>query len=426
MPVKPPSYRRQRLRDGHDRAFVEMKGRRYWLGRYGTDESRQRYVQFIAEWQATGGLLADENDKLTIAQLGEAFLEHARAVYRRADRTPTKEAANCEQALQPLREIYGPTDAAAFGPKALKAVRCRMMELGWCRTHINKQVRRIKLMFKWAVANELLPGTAYHGLQAVEGLRAGRSEARESEPVRPVAEEHVYAVLPFLSSPVAAMVRVMMLTGARPGEICAMRACDIDTTAKIWEYRPAAHKTAHHGHQRLILLGPKARNIVEAFIVPDPRAYLFSPAAAMAELRAKRLAARKTPMSCGNTTGSNVQRAPRRQPGQRYTVEAFAKAIYAACDKAFPPPASIGRREKESVRAWVMRLTPEEKQQLQVWCCAHRFHPHQLRHTFATKVRKERGVEVAQVLLGHRTLVPTQVYAERDLDVARHIMADVG
>ena len=67
MPLKPSRYRRQKVR--HDRAFVELNRRRHWLGRYGTAESHQRYAQFVAEWQATGGHLADDKDKLTISQL---------------------------------------------------------------------------------------------------------------------------------------------------------------------------------------------------------------------------------------------------------------------------------------------------------------------------------------------------------------------
>lgn len=45
--------------------------------------------------------------------------------------------------------------------------------------------------FEWAVAVELVPPSTHHGLQAVTGLRRGRSAARESEPVKPVPEVSV-------------------------------------------------------------------------------------------------------------------------------------------------------------------------------------------------------------------------------------------
>lgn len=47
---------------------------------------------------------------------------------------------------------------------------------------------------------------------------------------------------------------------------------------------------------------------------------------------------------------------------------------------------------------------------------AHRFHPHQLRHSAATRLRKQYGLEAAQVILGHKVLTVTQVYAERNVE----------
>ena len=38
-----------------------------------------------------------------------------------------------------------------FGPLGLKAVRQKMIEKGWCRTHINHQVNRVRRMFRWGV-----------------------------------------------------------------------------------------------------------------------------------------------------------------------------------------------------------------------------------------------------------------------------------
>jgi integrase len=43
------------------------------------------------------------------------------------------------------------------------------------------------------------------------------------------------------------------------------------------------------------------------------------------------------------------------------------------------------------------------------------WHPNQIRHTYATEVRREHGLEAAQILLGHTYADVTQVYAERDL-----------
>jgi site-specific recombinase XerC len=54
------------------------------------------------------------------------------------------------------------------------------------------------------------------------------------------------------------------------------------------------------------------------------------------------------------------------------------------------------------------------------------WHPNQLRHAAATRVRREAGLEAAQVVLGHARADVTQVYAERDLDRAREVMRAIG
>lgn len=72
-------------------------------------------------------------------------------------------------------------------------------------------------LFKWAVAEELVPEPVHPARLAVEGLKTGRSEAKETDRIEPVPDEHVDAVLPHLPGPVRGMVRVQRLTGRRPG-----------------------------------------------------------------------------------------------------------------------------------------------------------------------------------------------------------------
>jgi hypothetical protein len=59
----------------------------------------------------------------------------------------------------------------------------------------------------------------YQALRAVPGLPKGRGAARETDPVTPPPEGHVEAALPFLRPPVAAMVKLQLYTGMRPGEV---------------------------------------------------------------------------------------------------------------------------------------------------------------------------------------------------------------
>jgi integrase len=153
-------------------------------------------------------------------------------------------------------------------------------------------------------------------LKDVEPLKAGRSPARERDPVKPVAESQALEVLPFVSRQIAAMIRLQLLTGMRPGEVCVMRGCDLDTTRKVWTYKPKEHKTQHHGHGRTVHLGPQAQELIRPFLKTDITAYLFSPREAEAERLKARHAARTTPLNEGTLPGQNqVTRPCRREPG---------------------------------------------------------------------------------------------------------------
>jgi len=335
---------------------------------------------------------------------------------------PSGEAENFRQALRPLRRLYGNTLVEKFGPKALKGLRFEMNRMGWARTYINRQIDRIKQVFKWGVAEELLPPSIYHGLLAVAGLRKGEADTRESEPVKPVPIDYVNGILAHVSRPAKSMIEIQLLTGMRPGEICMMRSCNIDTTGKLWLYTPTKHKTEHHGHTRQIYLGPKAQEIIRPFLKMDTKSYLFSPAEAERERREQLHAARKTPMNQGNKPGSNRARQRDRAPGEHYDEASYRRAISRGCQKAFSMPADLAKAPKDE--------TPEHKKtrlaSARKWRADHIWHPNQLRHTAATDLRKTYGLEAAQVILGHKTLSVTQIYAEKNVEAAQRIMAAVG
>lgn len=286
-----------------------------------------------------------------------------------------------------------------------------MIDLDWSRGYINDQVDRIRRMFKWAVESELVPPTVYDGLRAVPGLRRGRSTVREADPVKPVPDEYVDAIKPHVSRQVWAIVELQRLTGMRPGEVVIMRGRDLDTTGKIWIYRPESHKTEHHGYDRIVELGPRARKLVKPFLKPDVEAYLFSPADAETERRAELHAKRTTPMRYGNRPGTNRKREPKRRPRDRYNVDSFRRAIQRACDLAdAKAKALLINSGKE---AGGERIIP-------------RWHPHQLRHNYATMIRRQYGIETARILLGHRSTAVTELYAEVDRGRVREIVSKIG
>ena len=414
------------LHKASGQAVVTIGGRDIYLGRHGTAQSREAYNRVVGEWQANGRTLPGPAADVAVLELIDRFWDHAQAYYRDADGRPTSELDNYRQALRPLKRLYGRTAARDFGPLALKALRAEMIKPrqvkdektgrvaqrpGWARVNVNKQISRVRHVFKWAVGEELVPAAVHQALLSVEGLRRGRSAARETAPVKPVHAAHVRAVRRHVSRQVWAMIRLQILTGARGGELFIMRPCDIDRRRRrrsVWVYAPQHHKTEHHGHAREIRLGRRARKILRRFLKGrDPAAYVFSPAEAEAERLAKLHALRLTPLSCGNRPGSNRAKRPKRKPGDRYDRCSYARAIARACVKA---------------NEWAKggRVCGNEETLVAHW------HPHQLRHNAATKVRRRHGLEGAQAMLGHKTIAVTQVYAERNAQLADRIAAEEG
>ncbi|HEX5271267.1 MAG TPA: site-specific integrase [Gemmataceae bacterium] len=384
-----PSYRRHKQ---SGQAIVTLTdaltGRRrdVLLGPHNTKASREEYKRVVLEWEANERRLpgASTASDLTVAELIRQYWRHVEEYYRHEDGTPTGEVQAMRYALRPLNHLHGQAEAGRFGPSALKAVR-ELMVRGYehpkygaqppiCRTRINAQVKRVRRMFKWAVENELVAAEVHQALCAVAPLKRGRTEARGSAPVLPVARAVVEDTLPVLRPILADMVRQQLETGMRPRELVVMRACDIDMTGAVWLYRPASHKTAHHGHERIVVIGPKGQEIIRRHLTTDTQAYLFSPRTLMEQRSAELRANRKTKVQPSQR--NRKKRVTKKRPGDRYIVTSYAQAIRKAIERA-----NRGRPEGERLPHW---------------------HPHQLRHLRALELKREAGLDVARAVLGHR------------------------
>ena len=59
----------------------------------------------VNEWVANGRRLTDHDEDPMVIEVTAAFVEHARAYYRRPDGTPTTEFDNYCQAFRPLKKL---------------------------------------------------------------------------------------------------------------------------------------------------------------------------------------------------------------------------------------------------------------------------------------------------------------------------------
>jgi integrase len=382
---------------------VTLGGRDFYLGPYGSPQSRAEYDRLVAEWLVNGRRVllppgATDTD-LTVNELALAFLRWAEGYYRKGGKV-TSEVSNIKTAIRPLRRLHGHTPAREFGPLALKAVRDELIRAGLTRSGVNRGARLIVRAFRWGAEHEMVPPSIYHGLKAVSGLRKGRSEARESEPVRPVPDADVDAIGPFVAPQVWAMVRLQRLTGMRPGEVVSMRTGEVDISGEVWLYTPGSHKTEHHGRERRIFIGPQAREILRPWLRADPGEFLFSPSEAESARRAGLRALRKTRVQPSQRDRSKV--SPRKQPLGCYTVDSYRRAIQYGIARANLERAGQG-------------IAP-----IPHW------HPNQLRHNAATRLRREFGLDAARAVLGHSSPAVTEVYAELDEAKAAEVMGRVG
>ena len=350
MPTKlsrrTPRYCRQKNRDRADRAYVQLEASRVWLGNYGTPESYRRYAEVIGDHSVGRAQFPDSpSSNPTLSLMMAAYLEYA---IQRYGGEKASEVVDFKGAFRVLRKTHGAILARDFGPKAYQQMREAMIKNDWSRGYINEQCQRIKRFIAWGVAEELLPANARHALDAVPGLSPGEFGVRETTPVELVPDDVIATTLLQLSDAVADMVRIMRLTGMRPGELVQLSDVHLKREEEIWLFRPPQHKTLKRGKQRIIPLGPQVQVLLAKYLFSDP---------------------------CF-----------------RYTTASFRRAIHRACDRA--------------------RIA--------------RWSPNQLRHTAATHIRTEFGLEHAQVILGHSHADVTQVYAETTLQKAIEVARKIG
>jgi len=394
-----PGYVRHKARN---LGKVRLAGWDYYLpGEYNSEESLSAYHRAVAEWLQSGATPKARphgGDPLTINELLVAFFR--RQVQNRYVKNgmPTSEQQSFATALGPLKRLYGYTPADEFTPAALVVCRRQLIDAGYTRKRINQHVGRIRRAFKWGVQNGLVDAGVWHALGAIEALRFGEAQA-EAQKVPPAPEAAVAAIKAHVTPPVWAMIQTQLWTGARPGEVCTMRTCDIQTEMPVGLehidpgncliYVPESHKTEHHDKRKIVFIGPKARAIIEPWLRPDePEAYLFSPREARRWYNAKIRAAAKTPRK----TTKGLRTGGRRQPRSHYDTATYGRAIRRACEQA-------------EVEHW---------------------HPHQLRHNAASRLRAEYGVEVAQIILGHASVTTTEGYAEPDWAAAADAIGKSG
>ena len=266
--------------DGSGRAFTKVDGKFKSLGRGDNPESRQRYAALLTE--LANGKLTVPAPAVTVISLNDVMLQYTLKELPRF--SPAEQ--HCQKcAMRICREMFGVVPISEFGPLKLRKVREAMVagdpnakpkaRKPWCRGFVNKQVKRIRSIIKWGVSWELVPQVVADALGSVRSLAVGETSAKETSARLAVPRENIDAVRGQLRQKHLDVFNLLLLTGARPGEIIGLKPGMIERTGDTWKCDLAKHKTSHRGKSRTLHFNLTAQGILKSYLKVKPDEKLF-------------------------------------------------------------------------------------------------------------------------------------------------------
>ena len=197
---RPPKYC---LHKGTKQAVVSYFGKTLYVGPYGSQKSHERYQEILREWhekryseqaknqpdselpdvdatvaKITAASLRQKKragSPVTISELILVYRRYTHQYYRKHGKV-TREAGMIDDVLRFLRKHHGLTIVDDFGPVALELREKMIDDLDWSRKHINKQVNRLRAMFKWASAKRSSPHLLQRHCGSCPALRRAAPE----------------------------------------------------------------------------------------------------------------------------------------------------------------------------------------------------------------------------------------------------------
>jgi integrase len=320
----------------------------------------------LGEAEAYRILAAPPEPAATLDAVAAQYLSHCQSYYVLPGGRVSSEPRSIALALGYLLRVAGSLPAAQLSKEHLKHAR-ELMRPTCSRKTINQHVGRVKRFTKWAADAGLVPDAVAASVASLSPLPAFRSGAKEHEPVAAVPAEHVAAVVGAIGEPWRSLIRLQWWTGLRPGEACGLVVGQLSADGDGFRVDLGLqHKGGWRGRRKTVSVGPQAAAVLRPLLYAaavNGRGELFV------------------------TTWTARAGLPR--PA---TPESYAHAVKKCCRK--------------------LKLT--------------HWHPNQLRHSHATRVRAALGVEAAQHALGHARADVTQVYAERDSALAAKVARLLG
>lgn len=231
---------------------VNIQGKTYYTGSWGTPESQARYEQLIAD-KVLGQL--DQVSAKTLNAVLVAFrpeCERKYAGYR-----------TWKPLIKFLRVNLGDMQIDKIEPHQLESLMQREADARkWSHRYVRDLLQKTRTIFKWARRKGLIRKDF-----SIDWITECEVMARRTKSKPPVADDVVDELLPHLPEKLADMVRVQRLIACRPGELLKMRYCDINRSQEPWTYTPESHKNTWREKDRVIYIGPKAREILSSYLL---------------------------------------------------------------------------------------------------------------------------------------------------------------
>lgn len=264
-------------------ACCYVNRQRVYLGKFGSPESRQKYAEVLDKLAAGRELERVKSARPPVPPaltINDLFVRFATKEFPRYSGS---EVWSFKSAMRVCRQMFGETPIADFGPLRFQMMRDAMAagdpETGraaWCRKTANRQAKRIRQIFRWGVSQELVPVEVVHRLDTVRALAIGETTAVDYAPRQAVPESDIAAVRAVLRPHYRDLLDLMLMTGARPGELLKLTGAMIERRADgVWLAELHQHKTARKGKRRFLAFNLSAQAILLRHLKGDPDALIF-------------------------------------------------------------------------------------------------------------------------------------------------------
>jgi integrase len=379
-----------KIHNGRERVWWD--GEWHDLGPEGSTEAKAKLARLTVLWA--------KDPTAPLRPKADYLVDELCRDYLASDDSPAEGQQRERVALAAtlLTERYTGVPVADFGPADLEAWQAWLCETPSSKypdrarfniTTVKDLVWTVRRIWKWGVRKRGVAVEKHQALLTTEWPKFGA--AREPKVVEPADPAAVRAILPHLRPPPRAMVVLQLATGARPNELCGMRAGDVQRSGRIhidgagvhdldqlgvWVCVLAQHKTRWKRKPRWLTFGPDVWPILEPFLQRGPEEFCFSPQESTAAMREERKVERKS--RSGGSGGNRKRPAaePKLKPGPRYSPRTYLQAVKRAC-----------------VAAGVAE-----------------FAPYQLRHAAAAEIKALFDLDAVQALLGHHTKTMAEHY----------------